>query len=79
VPGSIFDSGTRPAALSAAFVQPRLLSDADTREGVEQPKYVEEPEHHAYDHDCVQDGLDAACHGDEPIHQPQQNAYDDQG
>jgi hypothetical protein len=46
---------------------------------MEQSKYIEEPEHDANDDDCVQDGLDTACHGDETIHQPKQNAHDDQG
>jgi hypothetical protein len=56
-----------------------LLSDMDTGEGVEQAKYVEEPKHDTDDHDRVQDGLDTACHGDETIHQPQQDAHYDQG
>jgi hypothetical protein len=46
---------------------------------MEQSKYIEEPEHDANDHDCVQDGLDTACHGDETIHQPKQDAHYDQG
>jgi hypothetical protein len=77
VPSSILARG--PQHFLSRFVRPRLLSDADSREGVEQPKYVEEPQHYADDHDCVQDGLDAARHGDEAIHQPQQDAHDDQG
>jgi hypothetical protein len=46
---------------------------------MEQPKYIEEPEHDANDHDRVQDGLDTACHGNKAIHQPQEDAHDDQG
>jgi hypothetical protein len=61
------------------FIPPRLLSDADSGEGVEQSKYVEEPQHHANDDDCVQDRLNASGHGDETIHQPQEDANDDQG
>jgi hypothetical protein len=53
--------------------------NADSREGVEQSKYVEEPQHYANDDDSVQDRLDASGHGDETIHQPQQNADYDQG
>jgi hypothetical protein len=45
---------------------------------VEQAKYVKEPQHYANDDDGVQDGLDTACHGDETIHQPQEDANDDQ-
>jgi hypothetical protein len=43
-----------------------------------QPKYIQEPEHHYDDDDGVQDRLDASRHGDETIHQPQQNANYDQ-
>jgi hypothetical protein len=53
-----------------SFSHPRWLTDADSREGMEQSKYVEEPQHYANDHDRVQDGLDAAGHGDELVHQP---------
>jgi hypothetical protein len=42
-------------------------------------KNVQQPQHNTNDHDCVQDRLDAACHGDETIHQPQEDANDDQG
>jgi hypothetical protein len=41
-------------------------------------KYIQEPEHNNYDHDGVQNGLDASCHGNEAIHQPQEDAYHDQ-
>ena len=46
---------------------------------MEQAKYVKEPEHDADDHDSVQDRLDTACHRDETIHQPKQDAHYDQG
>src|SRR5208282_327264 len=46
---------------------------------MEQSEYVKEPQNDANDHDCVQDGLDAACHGDETIHEPKQDAHYDQG
>jgi hypothetical protein len=45
---------------------------------VEQSKCIQEPQHHAYDHDRIQDGLDAACHGDEAIHEPQEDTNYDQ-
>jgi hypothetical protein len=67
-----------PQIFLLPFIQPRLLSDVDTREGVEQSKYVEEPQHYDNDHDCVQDRLDAACHRDETIHQPQEDTNYDQ-
>jgi len=67
-----------PQIFLLPFIQPPLLSDADSGERVEQSKYVEEPQHHANDHDGVQDRLDTACHGDETIHQPQQDSNYDQ-
>jgi len=39
---------------------------------------IEEPQNDANDDDGVQNGLDASRHGDETIHQPQQNANHDQ-
>jgi hypothetical protein len=56
-----------------------LLSDADTRERVEQSEYIEEPQHDANDHERVQDRLDATCHGYETIDKPQEDAHYDQG
>jgi hypothetical protein len=64
---------------AAPLLEPRWSTDADTREGVEQTKYIKEPEHDADDHQSVQDRLDTACHRDETIHQPKQDAHDDQG
>jgi len=46
---------------------------------MKQAKDVEEPEYDGDDDDGVQDGLNAARHGDEAIHQPQEDAHDDQG
>jgi hypothetical protein len=46
---------------------------------VEQTKYVKEPEYDADDHNSVQDRLDTACHRDETIHEPKQDAHNDQG
>jgi hypothetical protein len=52
------------------FIQPRLLSDAESGEIVEQSNYVEEPHHHANYDDSIQDRLDGTSHRDEPINQP---------
>jgi len=60
-------------------IRPRLLSDAEPGEGVEQSKYVEEPHHHANDDDRVQDRFNGTCHWDESVNQPQDDPYDDQG
>jgi hypothetical protein len=67
-----------PQIFLRPFVQPRLLSDPDSRKGVKQSKYVEEPKHHANDDDGVQDRLDTTCHGDKTIHEPQEDADNDQ-
>jgi hypothetical protein len=52
--------------------------NAYPREVMNQPKDIQEPENHRDDDDGVQNRLDAARHGDEAIHQPQQNADYDQ-
>jgi hypothetical protein len=67
-----------PQIFFLRFIQARFLPDADSGEGMEQSKCVEEPQHDANDDDCIQDRLDTACHGDEPIHQPQEDPNDDQ-
>jgi hypothetical protein len=47
-------------------------------ERVEQSENVEKPEHDNYHDDGVQDGFNGSLHGDETVHQPQQNTHDDQ-
>jgi hypothetical protein len=46
---------------------------------MEQSKYVQEPQNDDDHHDGVQDGFDTASHGDETVHQPQQDTDYDQG
>jgi hypothetical protein len=70
-------SSEGPELFHLAFIAP-FLSDAYSREVMNQSKYIQEPEHHTDDYDGIQDRLDAARHGDEAIHQPQQNANYDQ-
>jgi len=41
-------------------------------------KYVQKPQHHANDHDCIQDGLNRPLHRDIAVDQPEQDAYHDQ-
>jgi len=45
---------------------------------MKEPKHIQEPQDHTNDDDSIQDRFDAPCHGDEPIHQPQQNADRDE-
>jgi hypothetical protein len=77
----IVASHTWPAGhpCGTTLILSRLLANADSRKGVEQSKYIEEPQHNADDDDRVQDRLNAARHRDETIHQPQQDAHYDQG
>ena len=53
-------------------------TNVNAPEGMKQSKYIQEPQHHADDHDYVQDRLDAAGHGDETIDQPKENSNYDQ-
>ena len=52
--------------------------NADSGERMKKSEYIQKPQNQANDDDGVQDRLDASCHGDEAIHQPQQNANYDQ-
>ena len=45
---------------------------------MKESEYIQKPQDDPNDDDCVQDRLDAACHGDETIHEPQQNTNYDQ-
>jgi hypothetical protein len=45
---------------------------------MKESKHIQEPQHHSNDHNGVQDRLDTACHGNEAIHQPQEDANDNQ-
>ena len=75
----VVDSHPWLASLPFAVASGALLADVDIRERVKQSKNIEEPQDDANNHDCVQDGFDAARHGDETIHQPKQDAHNDQG
>jgi hypothetical protein len=70
----------KPDVRSANFIRvPWTFSpNAYVTERMNHSKYIQEPEHNNDDHDGVQDGLDASCHGNEAIHQPQEDAYYDQ-
>jgi hypothetical protein len=64
---------------TAPFFATCLRTYMDTREGMKKAKNVEEPQDHSNNDDGVQDGFDTVCHGDETIHQPQEDAHYDQG
>jgi hypothetical protein len=57
----------------------RFSPDADSRDGMKESEHIQEPQHHADHHDGIQDGFDAARHGDKAVHQPQQDTHDDEG
>ena len=50
----------------------------DPGDGVEEPKDIEKPQDDPNDHDGIQDGLDGPRHGNEAVHQPEQNTDYDQ-
>lgn len=66
------------ASFPLVSVSVYFSTDMDAPEGMKQSKYIQEPQHHADDHDCVQDRLDAAGHGNETINQPQEDSNYDQ-
>jgi hypothetical protein len=70
-------AGLGPAAFPSTVIK-LFLPNAYPREGMNKSKYIQQPEHHYDDYDGVQDRLDASRHGDEAIHQPQQNPNYDQ-
>jgi hypothetical protein len=55
-----------------------LRTDADVREGIEEPENIQEPENDRDYYDRVQDGFDCALHGDEAVDQPKHDSYHDQ-
>src|ERR1041385_1895454 len=53
-------------------------SHANSRQGMKDSEYIQEPQHNS-DHDnAVENGLDTSGHGDKTIHQPKEKANDDQ-
>jgi hypothetical protein len=44
---------------------------------MKESKNIQQPQDHGNDHDAVQNGLDLSLHGDEAIHQPQENTHND--
>ena len=50
----------------------------DGGEAIEQPKRLQEPQHHSNDNDRVQDGLDGSLHWDVAVDQPEQNPNDNE-
>jgi hypothetical protein len=43
-----------------------------------EPKDIQQPQHHGDGYHGIQDRLYGACHGDEAIHQPQEDSDNDQ-
>jgi hypothetical protein len=55
-----------------------FLPNTNSRKGMKQSEYIQEPQDHNDDDHGVQDRLDASGHRDKAIHQPQQDAHYDQ-
>jgi hypothetical protein len=58
--------------------EPGLAANVNTGQGVKQSKNIQQPQNDGDDYHAVQDGLDLSLHGDEAIHQPQEDTYYDQ-
>lgn len=54
-------------------------TDPDMTQPVEDAEDVEQPQDYEDHHDAIEDRFDAALHGNEPIHNPEQNADNDEG
>jgi hypothetical protein len=53
-------------------------TNVDVGQGMKQPENVQQPQDDRNDHDAIQNGLDRSLHGDEAIHEPQQDScYDE--
>jgi hypothetical protein len=55
-----------------------LPANANMREGTEESKYVQKPQHHNDHNDRVQNGLNRSLHGYEAVDKPKQYSYNDQ-
>jgi hypothetical protein len=55
-----------------------LSSDVDSGKRIKQSKDIEDPENHGDDYDTVQNRLDGSLHGNEAIHQPQEDTHHDE-
>ncbi len=49
----------------------------NARQRMEQPENIQQPQDDCNDYDAIQNGLDRALHGDEAIHQPQEDTHHD--
>jgi hypothetical protein len=47
------------------------------RQGLKEAEDIQDPENDRNHNNAIQDGLDGSLHGDEAIHQPQQNTHHD--
>jgi hypothetical protein len=54
------------------------FSDVNIGKVMKQPENIQEPQDDGDDYDAVQDGFDRSLHGDEAIHQPQENTHHDE-
>jgi hypothetical protein len=49
-------------------------ANVNAGKGMKQPKDIQQPQDDRNDNDAIQNGLDRSLHGNEAIHQPQQDA-----
>jgi hypothetical protein len=50
----------------------RSMPNTELREVIEEPKYLQKPQYDGDNDNAIQDALDLTLHGDEAVHQPQQ-------
>jgi len=50
-------------------------ANVDACKGMKQPEDIQQPQDDCDDYDAIQNGLDRSLHGNEAIHQPQQDAH----
>jgi hypothetical protein len=53
-------------------------ANMDPGQRVKESENIQQPQNDGDNHDAVQDGLDRSLHGDEAIHQPQQDTHHDE-
>jgi hypothetical protein len=56
----------------------RLRTNVDSGKGIKESKNIQDPQNHGNDHDAVQDRFDGSLHGNEAIHQPQEDTHHDE-
>jgi hypothetical protein len=66
----------RFTAFIPAFVHwQSSTANVDSGDAVKESEDIEQPQHHANDHHCIQDGFDRSLHWNVSVDQPKQNTH----